>query len=136
MREVRGFRHVAKLYDGWPTFVGGQVIALRMHQGNVRLDITLHYWRGAENLPRYDCPRPFDPADNHRLIRLSFREVENLELVGFNHENVVSQLLIDPGSPMRVVMNPDLRSSFRLQFTAHDAWVSRITPCNQYGVRL
>jgi Immunity protein 50 len=128
--EIRGSRRVARLYGGWPTFSGAEVTSFCLRKLDIRLDLTLHYWRGAETLVRYDCPRPFHPDDNHRLIRLSFAEVELVRFEGFGHENVVDELQI---IPMRVILNPEVRSGFRLEFTATDAWVRRILECDQYG---
>jgi hypothetical protein len=124
---------VTRLYGCWPTFAGGQVKSVLLRAFDTRLDLTVHYWRGAESLGRYDGPRPFDTEDRHRLIRLSFCAAENIQVIGFDHENVVDELRIVPGVPMEVVVNPERTHGLRIEFTTLEAWVSRIVQCDQYG---
>jgi hypothetical protein len=133
VREGRRYRRVTRLYGDWPTFAGGQVKSVRLRSLGTHLDLTIHYWRGAESLERYDGPRPYNPEDRHRLIRLSFCDAENIQVVGFDHESVVDEVRIDPGVPMRVTVNPGRSHGLRIEFTALEAWVSRIVQCDQYG---
>ena len=124
---------MVRLYGCWPTFAGGQIKSVRLRALGTRIDLTVHYWKGAESLGRYDGPRPYDPEDRHRLIRLSFCDAENIEVVRFDHECVVDELRIDPGVPMRVTVNPGHSQGLRIEFTALEAWVSDIVECDERG---
>ncbi len=82
-----------EVHGGWPSFHDAEVI-------------ELHYWRGRMKPSGWDDSNVLPvltvkihvfiehPASHHALTTLRFKDVEDFEMEGFNHQNVILELFI------------------------------------------
>jgi immunity protein 50 of polymorphic toxin system len=102
-------------FGRWPAFHDAEVYAVRMDSGRrsdgqIRLEIDVHLFRGT----REEATGELVYVD-HTLATLEFLGAEDIELGGFNSQNVLFDLLLEPvqtttGDRIRVL----LQSSFGL----------------------
>jgi hypothetical protein len=94
--------HSTKLIDifgYWPSFHDAEVIDLSLTRGEVRpeenlyifpiLTVTIHLWE----LTNETDEKGFLKCIKHTLAVLRFRNVEEITLAGFNHQNAIYGLM-------------------------------------------
>jgi hypothetical protein len=92
---IPGAEAVSEWFGGWPCFHDGEVTSLALSR------------KGESILRVY----PYYP-DNPATVEFVLSEIDNLELVGFSHQNVISDLTVTQitgeqgGSLLRLELQP------------------------------
>jgi len=97
---VRGREKLTGIFGRWPTFHDAEIVEFQLDRGEVRpedgiydfprLTLKIHLWE----MTREVDPNGFFVLRHHTLATLEFRDVNNLKLEGFNHQNAMMELLL------------------------------------------
>jgi Immunity protein 50 len=116
---VQGSEKLIAIFGRWPSFHDAEVIEIRLSRspkgpggkrdGRVELVAKIHAWEMTSEVDSTG----YYVLKNQTLVTLRFSSVEELKLEGFNHQNVIFGLTIQPrgdsksGSPkFRVEFDP------------------------------
>lgn len=92
---IEGSSKLIDIFGYWPSFHDAEVLDLSLTRGEVKpekglyifpiLTVTIHLWE----LTREVNERGFLKCIKHTLAVLRFRNVDNLALANFNHQNAI-----------------------------------------------
>ncbi len=97
---ITGHERLTSIFGRWPSFHDSEVLSIRMErEGNDRwasphVYATLHVFAARRN----EQLRTGVEFYNHTLVTFRFDLVVNLELSGFNHQNAIFDLIIQPAA--------------------------------------
>lgn len=95
-KNIVGAQKLMGRYGGrWPTFHDAEIIELRLHRGGLIESPENPDLVGPELVVKIQT-RIEAPGTLPTLATLRFDWVENLEILGFNHQNALERLLITP----------------------------------------
>ncbi len=141
---IGGSKKLTDIFGYWPSFHDAEIFELTFWRGDVEpeanryifpvLNVTLHVWE-LSNQP--------DPPGNlvtkhHTLTKLSFQDVDNFRMEGFNHQNAILGLSITHGerpqgpSPIFAV-HFDPAFGMGATFTCGRVEVVDAVPCSEDG---
>ena len=133
---LEGHGSVEAAFGRWPSFHDAEVHRIVLERAvpsgpMPKVEITVHAWNMTSEVDDSGYYR----LTHHHLVDLVFDEVSELQLDGFNHQNVLSDLVLEPlqGGALRV----ELEHCFGVSssFIAKRAWVEAVTPCDRNGKR-
>jgi hypothetical protein len=97
---VLGSEKLTGIFGRWPTFHDAEIVEFHLDRGDVRpedgiydfprLTLKIHLWE----MTREVDSKGFFILKHHTLAMLKFRDVDNLRLEGFNHQNAMMELLL------------------------------------------
>jgi hypothetical protein len=93
LREIEGVELLTDIFGRFPSFHDAEVISLKLDRGDreslATMELTIHVFEMTSDIVenRY-------VLKNHTLVNFQFHEVVELELEGFNHQNVLQDLSI------------------------------------------
>lgn len=95
---VSGAEELTRIFGYWPSFHDAEIIDVRLSRGEVdpdkdkfgfpTLNSTIHVWELTNEVGGDGC----FALQKHTLVVLRFRDIENLRLDGFNHQNVIDAI--------------------------------------------
>ena len=95
---VTGHERLTSIFGGWPSFHDSEVLSIRLErEGDDRwaspvVYTTVHVFAARRN----EQSRTGVEFYNHTLVTFRFNLVVNLELSGFNQQNAIFDLIIEP----------------------------------------
>ena len=99
---VQGSEKLLQIFGRWPSFHDAEVMEIHLSRApketggsrdrRVELLAKIHTWDMTNELDS----RGYYVLKNHTLVTLRFSGVEELRLEGFNHQNVIFGLTIQP----------------------------------------
>lgn len=112
---ISNTEELVAIFGGWPSFHDSEVTTLRLErEGADEFDspdlfVTFHLFQG-----RADPSRETGVSwHNHVLATLRFSRVSELEIEGFNHQNAVFDLRVEPtAEPNSGLLSVTIESSF------------------------
>jgi hypothetical protein len=113
--NVGNIEALALIFGGWPSFHDAEVVSLRLHRGRSDdespwLELNVHLF---ETGPETDADG-FFVRRHETLAKIRFDSVEDVDLSGFNGQNVLFDLKIaDPPSDGELC-EVELQSSYGL----------------------
>jgi hypothetical protein len=115
-QRIANFAALTDIFGRWPAFRDAEVLALRLDRGPDErrlpsLELDVHLW---ERTDETDA-QGFRIRRKHTLAALRCEDVQELELFGFNHRNVLTDLRLDDLSELHdpaIRWGVTLRSSF------------------------
>jgi len=142
--HIAGSEKLTQIFGQWPSFHDAEVIDVNLWRGRVHPDkglwefpvltVKVHLWK----MTREVDSKGYFICENHTLCTLVFREVADLSMTGFNHQNAIFDLEIErkerdrpPSLYFAVRFDPSfgIDSSFEcLQIEVADA-----VPCGDDG---
>jgi hypothetical protein len=84
---------VEGVFGGWPSFHDAEIhniVITRDCNSGPQMDVTIHHWKIT---PEVDCKGHY-VLKQHTLTTLRFFNVSDLQLTGFNHQNVLQDIEI------------------------------------------
>jgi len=101
---------VTDIFGFWPSFHDGEILSLTLNRKGSDapvLNLNVHHWQSTSEVDS----RGYFVLKNSTLTTFRFSKIEDLKLDGFNHQNVLGEVVIirDPGSGRYSV---ELPSSF------------------------
>ena len=94
---------VERIFGRWPSFHDAEIhriLITRDGDSGPQLDVTIHHWE----MTREVDSKGYFVLRHHTLTTLRFSDIGDLQLAGFNHQNVLWELKIselEPGSDFR-----------------------------------
>jgi Immunity protein 50 len=86
---------LTSIFGKWPSFHDAEVLRIRLDRGEglsgASLEADIHAW---EMTPEVDA-RGFFVLRHHTLVTLRFDDIAELDLHGFNHQNVLWDLKLE-----------------------------------------
>lgn len=139
---IENYSLVVDAFGFWPSFHDAEVCWLRLDRmkdcpgicNGSAVEFEIHFWKTTGEVDDDGYFR----LVNHNLVHFRFEDVRDVELVGFNHQNVIFELEIseEPQTEeemrhLKVVFS----SCYGLQgeFKALRGAVIEVTPCNKNG---
>jgi Immunity protein 50 len=99
---IAGSEKLLAIFGRWPSFHDAEVLEIRLvgkptrtgdkRDRGVELSARIHTWEMTNELDT----RGYYVLKNHTLVTLNFSGVKELKLEGFNHQNVIFGLTIQP----------------------------------------
>jgi hypothetical protein len=99
---VKGSEKLLAIFGRWPSFHDAEVMEIRLsrnpkgpggkHDRRVELIARIHTWDMTNEVDNTG----YYVLKNHTLVALRFSGVQELKLEGFNHQNVIFGLTIQP----------------------------------------
>src|SRR5581483_2576357 len=86
------------IFGGWPSFHDAEihsVVITRDCDSGPQMDLSIHHWQTTNEL---DGKGYYD-RKNHTFTVLRFSNVSDLQMVGFNRQNVISKIEIERNTP-------------------------------------
>lgn len=137
--NIRGSEELLSLFGYWPSFHDAEVIEMLLWRGEPgspqsprvppQITIKFHLW---EMTSEVDASGYFVNQKNS-LVTMRFSGIQEIELEGFNHQNVIMGLAIsmDGDSPelFKVEINPSFGVS--ASFTCRTIDVVSVTPITE-----
>jgi hypothetical protein len=97
---IQGSEKLTNIFGYWPSFHDAEVLELHLWRGYVEpeknsyifpiLTLKAHVWEMTQAVDE----RGFFVLRHHTLVTLKFRDVEDLKIDGFNHQNAIFCLSI------------------------------------------
>lgn len=98
---IESSSRLADIFGYWPSFHDAEVVDLSLWRGDVKpkeqrytfpvLRATVHLWEMTNEVDT----NGFFVLKNHTLVVFRFRDVQDLNLSGFNHQNVIDDITFD-----------------------------------------
>jgi hypothetical protein len=92
-KEIENAELIEKIFSCWPSFHDAEIhriVMTRNGEGGSQMDVTIHHWTMTNELNS----KGFYILKDHTLTTLRFFQICDLELNGFNHQNVLWDLKI------------------------------------------
>lgn len=92
MNEIINSSRLEEIYGGWPSFHDAEIHEIKL-QRNIKedgafLELIIHLY---EMTPDVDKKGYYKLA-KHNLVTIRFEEITDMQLEGFNHQNVILDL--------------------------------------------
>lgn len=97
---ITGSEKLTNIFGYWPSFHDAEVLELHLWRGYVEPDknsyifpvltLRVHVWEMTKEVDEHG----FFVLRHHTLVTLRFRDVEDLKMDGFNHQNAIFALSI------------------------------------------
>lgn len=103
VKGIENAELVERVFGGWPSFHDAEihsVLVTRDCDSGPQMDVTIHHWQMTSEVDS----KGYFVLRHHTLTTLRFSGVGDLQLAGFNHQNVLWELKIsefEPGSDFR-----------------------------------
>ena len=100
IKGIENAKLIERIFGRWPSFHDAEIHSISITRdcdASPQMDVTIHHW---EMTGEVDS-RGYYVLRHHTLSTLRFSGVEDLQLAGFNHQNVLWELEIsglEPGS--------------------------------------
>lgn len=87
---VKGHEKLTAVYDGWPSFHDSEVLSIHLDREGPAIEMRVHLFEGfrEENSDRISWR-------NHTVATLKFSRVVEVQLDGFNNQNVIFDFAIE-----------------------------------------
>jgi hypothetical protein len=142
---------ITGIFGHWPTFHDAVVHSLALSGGyadpcepdseSPMLDMTIHLWEMTKEI----SPEGYIVLSKHTIAELRFRNIEQLELSGFNYHNCILELTFatepeDPNPPgggrRPELIAVQIEPSFGLSagFKCRSVEVISAVPCDEHGI--
>lgn len=93
--EIAGAEAVTSIFGEWPSFHDAEVLRVRLDRGDgrspVHLEADVHVFAMTSEVD----DRGFFVLRDHTLVTLRFDGIADLDLGGFNHQNVLFSLSLE-----------------------------------------
>jgi hypothetical protein len=129
--EISNGEALTHIFGRWPSFHDAEVIALRLDRGpsegdTPSLELDIHLWEMTSDVD----PNGFYVLRHHTITTLRFADIDDLDLSGFNGQNVIAKLTINGVEANRRAV--DLATSYGLSvgFNCANCEVVRAEPHN------
>jgi hypothetical protein len=137
--HIANHEKVVEAFGYWPLFHDAEVRSLKLDRNRTLFDATANpcvelvihalEWTEAKG----SAPASF----NHHLVHFEFEEIDDVQLIGFNHQNALHGLRFEPaeagpGEP-RHWLAIDSAHGLIGGFTYARATVVAVTPCSDQG---
>jgi len=91
LQAVEGARGLYDWFGYWPNFHDAEVISLHLNRRGSS-SLSLHTWELSKDVDE----KGYFILSKHVVVEFVMKEVVGLSLNGFNHQNVISGLAIEP----------------------------------------
>jgi len=137
---VDGAEKLIRVFGYWPSFHDAEVVRMTLDRGRWRdgvaptVDAIIHTW---ESTPEIDATSHY-VLRHHVIVHLRFREIDGLDLRGFNHQNVLSSLqFVDlrKQGPARFQFEIQFHDNFGVHgvFRCRNIELLDVSPCDRNG---
>jgi hypothetical protein len=97
---VGGSEKLTAIFGRWPSFHDSEIVELHLGRGATAPPVTVHRPTLALKIHLWDTTGETDAAGyyvlrHHTLTTLHFEGVDEFEMNGFNHQNVIFRLSIE-----------------------------------------
>jgi hypothetical protein len=92
-KGIENVELVESVFGCWPSFHDAEIhtiVITRDCESGPQMDITVHHWKMTSEVDS----KGYYILDHHTLTTLRFFNVSDLELTGFNQQNVLGDILI------------------------------------------
>jgi Immunity protein 50 len=120
--RIVGGEKLTNIFGRWPSFYDPEVHELHFERGHIdtdaqvyefpRLTVKLHLWLLTNEVDQ----KGYYVLTNHTLLTMRFYDVDNVKMEGFNHQNAILGLEIEPKNPRgrtHAILRSQLRSILR-----------------------
>ncbi|MFZ1699831.1 MAG: Imm50 family immunity protein [Pyrinomonadaceae bacterium] len=92
-KKIEGVRLLTDIFGRFPSFHDAEVVSLKLDRGNsetlATVELSIHVFEMTSEIVENHYV-----LKNHTLVTFQFEDVVELELEGFNHQNVLQDLSI------------------------------------------
>jgi hypothetical protein len=136
---IEGVSKVIDVFGYFPTFHDGEVIDLHLSRNSdltndyptTSVSFTVHGWEMTSEV----TPEGFYRLVKHHLVKFRFDHIDRVNLRDFNHQNVISELLIEkianPTDHALISVNFDGCYGIEGGFRAVSGVVVEVIPCTK-----
>ena len=107
LKGIENAELIESIFGGWPSFHDAEIhdiVITRDCDSSSQMDIKIHHWQGTGEV---DATGHY-VSIHHTLSTLRFIDLDDLDIVGFNQQNVISDMEIlevaEPDSSFSVSM--------------------------------
>src|SRR6185295_969214 len=93
MKGIENAELIERIFGCWPSFHDAEVhgiVITRDGASGARMDVTIHHWQMTGDVDS----KGYYVLNHHTLTTLRFSHICDLQLAGFNHQNVLWDLEI------------------------------------------
>lgn len=139
-QRINFCERVVNAFGYWPRFHDSEIRSYSLARdtllfgeiAEVRLELCIHAFEWTDRTP---------PAFNHQLVRLLFRDVDDVSLDGFNHQNAILELKIETKgesqqNPAGIMVTIVPAHGLSGSFSAAGCEVISVVPCNECGQQI
>jgi len=139
IERIAGAEDLVAIFGYWPSFHDAEVLWVRFDRrpfgdGQPTLEALVHAFEITSEV----SADGYYVLRHHVLVHLRFRDVVELRLVGFNHQNALMGLILTDlrdRQMERVLWEVKFDSAFGVNstFQCHSVEVFSVVPCNKAG---
>lgn len=112
LQQIPGGSELVAWFGHVPDFHDGEILSMALERGGPSCQILVHYWTysGAKDSDGYFV------SDRHAVVRFALDGVTDVQLAGFNQQNVV----------MEIILSCTEENGYRLELVpcfGIDAWI-------------
>jgi hypothetical protein len=89
LNSIQGATELHAWFGYWPTFHDAEVVSLQLDRHNPSV-LAVHIWHTTEEVDT----QGYFLTKKHVVVKLVLKEISDLSLCGFNHQNVIRGLSI------------------------------------------
>jgi hypothetical protein len=134
VKDIGNAELVERIFGGWPSFHDAEIHHLSITRdcdAGPQMDVSIHHWEMTNEVDS----KGYYVLRNHTLTTLRFSGVGDLQLAGFNHQNVLWDLQIselEPGSEFRFSVSMPTSYGCEASFRCREIRVLSAEPYNNH----
>jgi hypothetical protein len=90
LKSIEGAQQLQQWFGYWPSFHDAEVLALHLNR-SAPSTLAVHTWETTNQVDE----KGYFVMERHVVVEFALKEVSELNVSGFNHQNVISSLTID-----------------------------------------
>ena len=90
LKSIDGAGQLQQWFGYWPSFHDAEVLALHLNRSSPST-LTVHTWHPTNQVDE----KGYFGMEKHVVVDFILKEVSELNISGFNHQNVISRLTIE-----------------------------------------
>jgi Immunity protein 50 len=89
--NISGSKDLIEWFESWPSFHDAEIIEVHLSRTSTSW-LKVHTWRTTKETDA----RGYFVRDKHVVVTLKLQGIQDLDLNGFNHQNVIFGLTMEP----------------------------------------
>jgi len=111
---IQNAQKVVAVFGKWPSFHDAEVCSLRLDRKGVSMEADIYVFSTASSVDKGG----YYTRLNESVITLRFVQIEDLEMDGFNHQNVIASLTVQGQGRLSIMFEPIFGLGCRLTCSA------------------
>ena len=103
-KTISGWAELVDWFGYSPNFHDAEVVSIDLRRQPVASVVRIHAWRTNDDITADGHFR----QDRHALVTFTLQDIQSMELIGRNHQNVLSELMVEQSEHSFILRLPEI----------------------------